>query len=167
MSLIFPWVEDEQKNLKARRDALGTAAVDNTLAAFLEVLLRLRRVILQDAACLSLKYSGCAFFHYPPFNTPQFSAFANSAATTIENAEQEARHWLSQLPEHVANSFRGVVTTNNIHQEQLRLEMQQQYAGVTAQLKAVGSLLEAVLSSSTSRQQHRVAAAGRSSSLRH
>lgn len=38
MSLIFPWVEDEQKNLKARRDALGTAAVDNTLAAFLEVL---------------------------------------------------------------------------------------------------------------------------------
>jgi hypothetical protein len=109
-------------------------------------------VILQDAACLSLKYSSCAFFHYPPFNTPQFSAFANSAAATIKNAEQEAWHQLSQLPEHVANSFQGVVTTNNIHQERLWLEMQQQYAGVTAQLEAVGSLLEAVLLSSNSCQ---------------
>jgi hypothetical protein len=81
-------VEDEQSALKARQAAMGTAAADNTLVSFLEVLLQLCCIILQDAACLSLKYPGCAFFNYPPFNTVQFLSFAHSAAAIIEDAEQ-------------------------------------------------------------------------------
>jgi hypothetical protein len=161
VSSIFPWVEDEQKALKARQDTLGKAAVDNTLASFLELLSRLRPIILQDAACLCSKYPGSAFFNYPPFNTTKFSAFASSAVATIENAEQEARHQLSRLPEHVASSFQGAMTTNTIQQEQLRLELQQQYAGVAAQLEAMGSLLQAGLVSSGSRKRRKIASAGR------
>jgi hypothetical protein len=107
-----------------------------------------------------LKYPGCAFFNYPPFNTAQFSAFACSAAQTIKAAEQESHHQLSRLPEHVASTFQGVVTTNNIQQEQLRLEMQQQYAGVQTQLEAVGSLLHMVLVNSNSRQRRKFASPG-------
>jgi hypothetical protein len=160
VSSIFPWVEDERRALKARQDTVGTAAVDNTLVSFLEVLSRLRRIILQDAACLSLKYPGCAFFSYSPFNTTQFSAFARSAASIIEAAEHESQHQLSRLPEHVASTFQGVVTTSNIQQEQLRLEIQQQCAGVQAQLQAVNSLLHAVLINSNSQKRRRLASAG-------
>lgn len=142
---------------------MGNAAVDNTLASFLEVLLRLRRIILQDAACLSLKHPGCALFSkYAPFNTVQFATFATSAAATIEHTEQEARHQLSHLPEHIASSFQGAMTTNNIQQEQLRLEVQQQYAGVTSQLEAMGSLLHAVLLNSHSCQRKQLTSAGNS-----
>jgi hypothetical protein len=164
VSSIFPWIEEERNALKARRDAVGNAAVDNTLTSFLELLTRLRRIILQDAACLCSKYPGCAFFNYPPFNTPQFSAFTTSAVAAIENAEQEAQHQLSRLPEHVASSFQGAMTSNSMHQEQLRLELQQQYARVAAQLEAMGSLLQAgLLSSASSRKRRKVASAGRSS----
>ena len=38
VSSIFPWIEEEQKALKARRDAAGNAAVDNTLVSFLDLL---------------------------------------------------------------------------------------------------------------------------------
>ncbi|KAF8239537.1 hypothetical protein L208DRAFT_1468727 [Tricholoma matsutake] len=76
----------------------------------------------------------------------------------IENAKQEARHHLSHLPEHVASLFQGAMTTNSLHQEQLRLELQQRYASVTAQLEAMGSLLQAGLLSSRSHKRQKASA---------
>lgn len=53
---------------------------------------------------------------YPPFNTPAFKEFSAGAPETIAIAEQMASARLENLPEHVAQTMRGIVTDVNLGQ---------------------------------------------------
>ncbi|RDB27704.1 hypothetical protein Hypma_003308 [Hypsizygus marmoreus] len=150
---IFPWVEGELDALKARHKAIGRPATDVALSRFLRLLQQLRRVILQDAAALSSDYPSCSIFKFPPFNTPRFSTFAAQANHSMQHAEEEARHRLTALPETVAASLRGIVTTNHIQQENIREEMRQENARFGIQLQSVDTMLRAHFLGSNSKRR--------------
>ncbi|KAF8078231.1 hypothetical protein FPV67DRAFT_1662983 [Lyophyllum atratum] len=118
--------------LDERIRTVGKAAMDPTLRSFLKVLQHLRAIILQDSAILFTKYPQSPLWRHPPFNTPKFR-FASTAHVVIRSAHEEARLRLENLPEAVATSFHGMVTTNHIPQELARDELRE----ATAQLRAI------------------------------
>lgn len=150
---IFPWIEDEQASLKERRASIGKSATDSTLANFLELLARMRRIILQDAAVLMSKYPDCPLFKFAPFDHPQFLAFASSSIPILEHAEQDSRHQLSKIPENMATSLQGIITTNNIQHAQAQRDMLQQNIELTTQVESIGALLHTVLLGSQSKRR--------------
>jgi hypothetical protein len=143
---IFPWVELEQMALAQRRTDRGRRGDDLTLSQFLDLLSRLRRIILQDAAILSAKYPTCPLFKkYDPFNTPRFAAFSTTSTAIIQHAEEEARHRLSEMPEVIAGSLRGIVTTNNLQNEQARDDMRRRNEQLETRFDTLESLVKAAL----------------------
>src|SRR6202021_632065 len=106
---LFPWVESEQAALAQRRDTIGPFAADMALHHFLQLLIFLRQVVMQDTAVLSLKYPECPIFRQSPFDSLAFRAFSATSAIVLETAEREGLARLSSLPQNVANSFRGLI----------------------------------------------------------
>lgn len=117
---VFPWVEEEQSALERRIQEHGKNGQDNALKLFLSLLIFLRRVLLQDAAVLFMSYPKSPLFSYAPLNTPMFRHFAQNSVNIIARAEADTRHKLDSLPHSVAETFRGLVTTNTIIQEEMR-----------------------------------------------
>jgi len=138
---IFPWVEKEQDTLRARQESRRRNGQDVALSKFLELLLYLRHVILQDVAVLLNKYPDCPLFKHAPLNSPSFQSFASSAPAITDRAEQEARHCLSSIPENIAISLRGIVTTNNMQQEQSRLGIREHGHEVVRRLDDMEKLI--------------------------
>lgn len=118
--MVFPWVEEEQDRL-AQQQASSSKSADIALKQFLRLLVWLRRILLQDCAILFAKYPSCAMFRFPPFNSPTFHKFAASALSVVDQAEEEVRHALQNLPEHVAATFRGLATDIKMDQRSQRL----------------------------------------------
>jgi Centromere DNA-binding protein complex CBF3 subunit, domain 2 len=146
LQAIFPWIEEEQMALKQRRADRGKPADDPTLSKFLDLLSRFRRIILQDAAILSAKYPTCPLFtNYAPFNTPQFSTFSSTSVDIIKHAEENARHRLSEIPEVIAGSLRGIVTSNNLQNEQARGDMRERNNRLESRFDALEGLVKAAL----------------------
>lgn len=92
-----------------------------------------------------MKYPSCSFFDHPPFDTPLFRTFASTASEIIDQAEQEARHRLLSIPENIAVSLRGIVTSNNIQQEQSRRDMQEHGNELVQRLDTMETLLRSHL----------------------
>lgn len=97
------------------------AAQDNALASFLEVLVYLRRVLLQDVAALVISHgSNLSLLKYKPFNSPAFAEFIEVSRFIIEKAESEAREQLKNLPDAIAQSFSGALESLKIEQQKER-----------------------------------------------
>jgi hypothetical protein len=151
---IFPWVEEEQTALKQRHTTLGRRGQDQALANFLELLSRLRHVILQDAAILSVKYPSCTFFNkYPPFNTAQFAAFASPSAEIIGRVEEEQKHQLTKLPENIAGTLRGILTTSNVRQEQAHNNIKRRNDHLESRFDHLEGLVKVALLSSNANKR--------------
>ena len=132
--MVFPWVESEIEALRERR-SVNRLAIDIALWQFLHLLIWLRLVLLQDAAVLYMQNPGCSVFKYAPFNTDAFQSFVASSVSQIEQAQEEARLTLQNLPENVACSIRGAVAgfsleqkcereANKAYQDQLLAQLQ-------------------------------------------
>jgi Centromere DNA-binding protein complex CBF3 subunit, domain 2 len=104
LTSVFPWIEQEQDQL-AQCQASSLKSVDIAFKQFLQLLIWLRQVLIQDAAILFLQYPTCPMFRYPSFNTPTFHNFAATSLSVVDRAEEEVRHALKNLPEHVAATF--------------------------------------------------------------
>ena len=61
-------------------------------------------------------------FRYPPFNTPTFRNFAATSLSVVDRVEEEVRHALKNLPEHVAATFRGLATDIKMDQHSQRAD---------------------------------------------
>ncbi|KAF8583497.1 hypothetical protein K439DRAFT_1617415 [Ramaria rubella] len=105
---IFPWVEEQMAALQARY-AANPKAMDLSLQSFLLLLQMMRRILIQDLAVLYLDVPDCLIYSVSPFNTPEFQQYAEVAPGLISEAENTARSALKNLPEHMAQSLRGVV----------------------------------------------------------
>jgi hypothetical protein len=138
---VFPWLERERDALNERRLSKGRNGQDAALTKFLELLLVLRRIILQDAAVLAAKYPTCPLFKHPPFNSPIFRAFSSAAPLIIQRAEDEAQGALSSLPETMAASFRGILATNMMRHEQTRIDVQENSAELSRRLGGVEAMI--------------------------
>ncbi|KAF5385999.1 hypothetical protein D9615_002501 [Tricholomella constricta] len=144
-STLFPWAESELAALDERIRILGNVATDVTLRSFLNFLQILRRIILQDAAVLFVKFPDCPLWRQAPFNRTEFREFAGTASVIIHRAEEEARHRLKDLPESVAASFRGMVMTSKMHQEQTREEIHDDNARLSEKLQNIEECLGVIL----------------------
>lgn len=108
-ALIFPWVEQELAALDVRQRS-NRFAKDIALKNFLELLVWLRRVLLQDAAVLYTRYPNAVVFRYPPFSSSNFHTFAITSTARIRESEEQARLAFMNLPDRMITSLRGAVT---------------------------------------------------------
>jgi hypothetical protein len=69
-------------------------------------------------------------FHYPPFNTPTFRKFTATSPSVVDHAEEEVRHALKNLPEHVATTFRGLATDIKMAQHSQCVDMEARWDAV-------------------------------------
>ena len=110
LSQVFPWIEEQQRALEERSQA-DRLMQDIALRHFLELLVWLRRVLLQDAALLFGLYPTAPIFKYAPFCTLAFQTFASNASTVVRDVEKRARTAFENLPEHLVGSLRGATTS--------------------------------------------------------
>lgn len=143
LSAIFPWVEDAQSALQSRIQKHGRNGRDNALKLFLEVLVFLRRVAIQDAAVLFASYPNSPLFTYAPFNSQNFRQFSWLSSTVMARAEEDARHRLQSHPSHVAATFHGLLTTHAMLQEEARLANTQTQEMMQAQMQMMFEMTKA------------------------
>jgi hypothetical protein len=151
---VFPWVEQEQDRL-AQRQASSSKSADIALKQFLRLLVWLRRVLLQDCAILLAKYPSCVMFRYPPFNSHMFHQFSNSARSMVDQAEEEVRHALKNLPEHIAATFRGLATDIKMDQRSQRIDTEAHWDVVDSRLDRVTALLQLFIGSKSFKSGHK------------
>jgi len=116
---IFPWIEEEEEQLKERQHA-NPKAIDLALQSFLEFLRCLRRVLLQDLAVIHSEAPSCNIYAYHPFNTPSFHKFAAEAPSRIAEAERKTQLILKDLPERYIGVIQSMVRSNEASQEELK-----------------------------------------------
>jgi hypothetical protein len=148
---VFPWVEQEQEALRSRaRD--NPLANDMALKQFLQLLIWLRKVLLQDAAVLFMQDPSCPIFRYSIFQSAAFRDFAVASQQALINAEKKARAAFERLPDHLIKSLQGILTNSRVEQQQDRENYQRQLSAMDARLDAV---LQTVVSTKSSRQRGR------------
>ena len=98
----------------AQRGEQSARNQDAALKRFLELLLALRHIILQDAAVLFSQFPTLSIFSFEPFNTNSFRAFASTSTRIIVEADEAARHRYQNLPEQFWAALRGYTQTNEI-----------------------------------------------------
>ncbi|KAJ7185137.1 hypothetical protein GGX14DRAFT_409313 [Mycena pura] len=101
LNAIFDFAEPELEKLAERRRE-NRQTEDYALKQFLEMLIWLRTVLVQDAAVLYADHSDAAFFNSPPFHSPSFRTFAQTSRAVIKKAEADAALQLKNLPQHIA-----------------------------------------------------------------
>jgi hypothetical protein len=90
-------------------------------------------------------------FHYPPFNTPTFRNFAATSLSVVDRAEEEVRHALKNLPEHVAATFRGLATDIKMDQHSQRADTEARWDAVDGRLDHLTGLLQMLVGSKSSK----------------
>jgi hypothetical protein len=71
--------------------------------------------------------------------------FSSTSIDIIKHAEENARHRLSEIPEVIAGSLRGIVTSNNLQNEQAREDMQERNNRLENRLDTLEGLVKAAL----------------------
>jgi hypothetical protein len=151
LSAIFPWVEQEQVHL-AQRQLSSPQSVDIALKQFLRLLVWLCRVLLQDCAILFSKYPSCPMFRCAPFNSSIFCNFAATSMSVVNQAEEDVRHALKNLPEHIAATFRGLATDMKMDQHSQRIDTEARWDAVDSRLDQVTGLLQMLIGAKSSKR---------------
>jgi hypothetical protein len=160
ISQIFPWVEEELRAYEERYKARGKAGQDHALTSFLSLLVSFRRILLQDAAILYTCHPNFPIFQYPPFSTAEFRQFSASASSTIRLAEEAARHRLEHLPETMAMSLRGIITTSAMQQEIVRQSIEATHIRIDNNIGLVKAMVEAsIMKGSSTKKRKAIQAA--------
>jgi len=139
--------------LQNRTQTLGGKAKDFALLHFLNLLISLRRIILQDAAILQAKYPNLSIWQYEPFNTSTFVSFSCSAQDTVARAEADVRGMIGELPEAYAQSLRGVLTTVSIKSSQEQEMYRQSCDALHARVGIMQTAVVSALGGSKAKRQ--------------
>jgi hypothetical protein len=107
---IFPWVEHEQEVL-VKHEHVNRLAKDIALRQFLTTF---RRILIQDMAVLYTQTPDAPIFKTAPFNLITFCEFAATSTAAIHLAEEAAQLAFQNLPEHLVESMRGALATQNL-----------------------------------------------------
>ena len=103
--MIFPFLEQAERSIQEETAAKPTAA------GFINMLYRMRRIILQDAAEMMLRGRNHTFFSLPVFNTPIYASFmievqaAISAESPLERTIDLAIPEVAQRLQSLQNMF--------------------------------------------------------------
>lgn len=143
--MLFPWVESEEQKRQERRNDLGKRAEDIALKNFLELLVYIRPIIVQDAAILSVKYPDCSFFKHPPFNSSTFREWAHGMTSIVDAIEDESRLKLQVFPDHVIESLHGVLGESSMGQKLAFKAMLDRHDQLQDNLDNIKGLLEGIV----------------------
>jgi hypothetical protein len=146
LAKVFPWVEEEQAALLVRARA-NPLANDMALKQFLQLLIWLRRVLLQDAAVLFSHNPTCPIFQHPIFQTAAFHRFSATSQLALAKAEERARLAFRNLPDNLVRSLRGVLADMRMEQQQDREKHHLQLAAIDKRFNKLESLLESLAGS--------------------
>lgn len=141
---MFPWVEQEQAALLLRTQK-NPLSNDMALKQFLQLLIWLRTVLLQDAAVLFTQDSTLPIFRYSIFWSATFHTFAAASQLTLANAEEKARLAFEHLPDHLIRSLRGILADSKMEQQQDREEHRRQLSAVDEHFSRVETLLKTLV----------------------
>ncbi|GAA5890114.1 hypothetical protein JCM5296_004773, partial [Sporobolomyces johnsonii] len=139
---VFP-----EADVWLRRHEVGDD-VDVTMTAqgFLRLLIKLRRVLLQDAACIRSKWPSHPVFSHPVFSSPAFLAFEETMQQHLATVEDPRDLQLQRVIPHVSQ----VISSGFAAQRQQFLELSTSFATLgiqlTAKTDATHTLLSDVLS---------------------
>ena len=118
--------------------------MDIALRNFLELLLYLRTVLIQDMSLLFAITPSCPVFNIHPFNDTSFRAFANSAPANITHAEEEARMAMADVPVQLATGIQNALSGISVtHSEGVR-GMDVKYANLELQVSEMHAMLAAI-----------------------
>ncbi|KAJ3492579.1 hypothetical protein NLJ89_g11203 [Agrocybe chaxingu] len=145
LASLFPWIEEEEAAYKDRRERNGRLALDESLTYFLSLLRFLRLVALQDAAVLYQHDQSAPIFRFAPFNSAAFKAFSDTSTSIIQQAEDESRQRLHDLPEKIASTFHGAMATALIKQAEHQQAVESANIKTYKQMAMVEDVLRAVL----------------------
>lgn len=130
LPFLFPWAEDELSAYSQRLKDHGPKATDYALKNFLTLLIELRTIILQDGAVLFVKHPDFSLWKFPPFNTPMFAEFAFTSTAVLAEVEIRARQNLESLPQTIASTMKGILSTISIQLIQDRSAIDQRFDSV-------------------------------------
>lgn len=154
VSAIFPWVDDEWTALRARREVKNEAK-DFSLEHFLELLIYLCKVLVQDLAILLHRAPACRLFAYAPFDSPAFRTFAESVPMQLARAEEDSRLAFQNLPEHMAQTMRGVVENVSLAQQQQMGMIESRFAALEEVMAGIGGSLGMIAENGPPRKRTR------------
>ncbi|KAF9063616.1 hypothetical protein BDP27DRAFT_1367866 [Rhodocollybia butyracea] len=126
LEALFPWVEDKMKVFENRRKDFGKRAEDYSLDQFLNLLVYLRSVLLQDAALIFAEFPACHVFTFAPFNSSVFQDWAQNSRAIVDSAEAEAREAFKNIPTNLISSLRGILVTERIESERRHQSLHQE-----------------------------------------
>ena len=132
---LWPWIEEWEARFETRaRSRYGWAdggLDEDDLAAdgFLKLLQHLRTVLLQDLAVLQPRYPSLPFYAYPPFQGPEWAAFA---ATVQASAAEEAtepqslllQRALPELAKVIESTRSAILQSSQLHASHVQKELQ-------------------------------------------
>jgi Centromere DNA-binding protein complex CBF3 subunit, domain 2 len=143
---VFPWVEREQAALLVQTQN-NPLANDMALRQFLQLLIWLRRVLIQDAAVLFSHDSSPHIFQHSIFHTAAFHNFAAASQLALITAEEEAQLAFKNLPDRFARSLRGTLTNFKMEWQQDREEHREQQTALDNRFGNIEKLLETLVGS--------------------
>ena len=149
---VFPWIEEQRAKLDARF-ALDARMQDYALRNFLELLVWLRLVLLQDAVILFNEHPECGVWNFAPFNTPGFRQFAAQAVTVLQTAEAEAAAAVRNLPEACARTMQGIATHSLVQQRQQFDTMHANMRGMASTMQNLESAVTDIARGRTGRRR--------------
>ena len=91
--------------------------MDIALRQFLNLLLWLRQVLLQDRAILHSRHPHSPIFAFYPFNTPAFHEFSACSIAAIDQAAETAHIVFEHLPSEITRTFHGTYTNIQLEQQ--------------------------------------------------
>ncbi|KAF7369757.1 hypothetical protein MVEN_00307500 [Mycena venus] len=149
---IFPWVEEELSALTTR-ESENRQAHDIALRHFLELLLWLRMVIVQDGAVLYTQNPDASIFKFPPFNSTVFRQFASNSTAVIAKAEKDVALALEKLPQNIVHTFNAAMIRLSIDQQLERVSSKAFEDEMKAQIAVLQGLVEEVAVGNTRKRR--------------
>lgn len=110
---------------------------------FLDTLIWLRTVLVQDLAILYNRTPSAFVFQAVPFNSVSFRSFARGADSQINDIVQGLQHELAKVPEHLAALFRASIQRMALEQQLERKANLERYNALSRQLTSFASTAKA------------------------
>ena len=81
--VVLPWVAEELRKVEVLNQHANVKVHDISAKNFLECLLWLKTVFLQDMAILTLQFPGLPIFDHPVFNMPEWAPFSREVQEIV------------------------------------------------------------------------------------
>ena len=144
MKLIFPWVESVIQDLEQKKRK------DLSTSGFLQLLKRLRVIILQDACFLVEKFPKSAVWRHPVFSSTEFERYRVTVTEGVKSSIEPGLHLLSKAAPAIVTELSAMtMKIDHLHEKIDRIEKtKEQRTNVTVTINSDGNGTHSTISRS-------------------